>query len=346
MRKSYLIALTALPIIAAPAAGQTPDRYSIPGSAVAVYNLAGSVTIERGTGANVVVEVTRMGSDAAQLDVSRFEVDGRPALVVRYPDDDVVYDGPGGGTTQMSVRADGTFGDGDRGERITIRRSGDGTRAHANLRILVPADRAVDVHLGVGEVSASDVAGDLNIDVHSASVRTRGTKGRLHIDTGSGSVAVNSAEGDDILIDTGSGSVEVNGIRTSDLSVDTGSGRVTGGGIVTTNLGVDTGSGSITLSDVSASDIELDTGSGRVELDLVTQIEDLLIDTGSGGVRLTVPANLNASVEIDSGSGGIDIDLPVTISERDRTSLSGRLGSGGGQIVIDTGSGGISIRGR
>lgn len=346
MRKRYLLTLTALTVLAHPATAQTPDRFSIPGSTIAVYNLAGAVTIERGTGADVVVEVTRGGRDGAQLELERMDVDNRPALVVRYPDDDVVYDGPGGGSTQMTVRADGTFGNGARGDRVTIRRSGNGTHAHANLRILVPAGRAVDVHLGVGEVAASDIAGDLSIDVHSAAVRTRGTKGQLHIDTGSGSVAVNDAEGDDILIDTGSGSVEVNGIRASDLSVDTGSGRVTGGSIVATNVGVDTGSGSIVLTNVSATDIELDTGSGRIELDVVTQVEDLLVDTGSGGVSLTVPSNLNASLEVETGSGGIDVELPVTVSSRSRTSLSGRLGSGGGQIVIDTGSGGISIRAR
>jgi hypothetical protein len=346
MRQKHLITLTTLLVLAHPALAQTPDRYSIPGATVAVYNLAGSVTIERGTGSNVVVEVTRGGRDATQLEVERAEVNGHQALVVRYPDDDVVYDGPGGGSTQMTVRSDGTFGGGIRGDRISIRRSGSGTRAHANLRILVPAGHDLDLNLGVGEVSASDVEGGLNIDVHSASVRTRSTKGRLNIDTGSGSVVVNGAEGDDILIDTGSGSVEVNGIRTSDLNVDTGSGRVTGAGIVATNLGVDTGSGGITLSDVSASDIELDTGSGGVTLDLVTQIERLVIDTSSGGVRLSVPANLSASVEIDTGSGGIDIDLPVNVSSRDRTSLSGTLGNGDGRIEIDTGSGGVTIRAR
>jgi hypothetical protein len=348
MRQSHLISLTAFLTLAHPALAQTPDRYSIPGTTVAVYNLAGSVTIERGTGANVVIEVTPGGRDAARLVVERIEVNGRPALVVRYPDDDVVYDAPGGGTTQMTVRDDGTFGNGTRGDRVTIRRSGSGTEAHADLRILVPAGHDLDLNLGVGEVSASDVEGGLNIDVHSASVRTRNTKGRLNIDTGSGSITVNDAEGDDILIDTGSGRVEVNGIRASDLDVDTGSGRVTGAGIVVTRLGVDTGSGAITLTDVSASDIELDTGSGGVELDLVTQIERLVIDTGSGGVRLSVPANLSASVEIETGSGGIDTELPVTVTRHRRNSLSGTLGSGngGGRIVIDTGSGGVSIRAR
>ncbi|MGH7463856.1 MAG: DUF4097 family beta strand repeat-containing protein [Longimicrobiales bacterium] len=348
MRRTHLISLTAFLTLAQGALAQTPDRYSIPGSAVAVYNLAGTVTIERGTGANVLIEVMRAGRDAARLEVERLEVNGRPALVVRYPEGDVVYAGPGGGTTQMTVRRDGTFGSGLRGSRVTIRRSGRGTQAHADLRILVPSERAVDLRLGVGEVTASDVVGGLDIDVSSAAVRTRGTKGPLRIDTGSGSVVVNGAEGDDVLIDTGSGSVEVNAIRANGLTVDTGSGRVTGGGIVVTNLGVDTGSGSIRLSDVSASDIVLDTGSGSVELDLVTQIESLLIDSGSGGVRLAVPADLSASIEIDTGSGGIDIDIPIRITRRGRTSLFGTFGSGagGGHIEIDTGSGGVSVRAR
>ncbi|HEX6307533.1 MAG TPA: DUF4097 family beta strand repeat-containing protein [Longimicrobiales bacterium] len=343
MRRTPLISLLAMLALAEGALAQTPDRYSIPGSVVAVYNLAGTVTIERGTGTNVVIEVMRAGPDAERLETERTEVNGRPALVVRYPDGDVVYTGSPGGTTQLSVRGDGTFGDVRGGDRVTIRRSGRGTRAHADLRILVPAQRGVDVRLGVGEVTASDVEGGLDIDVSAAAVRTRNTRGRLHIDTGSGSVVVNDAQGDDILIDTGSGSVEVNGIRATGLMVDTGSGRVRGAGIVATKLGVDTGSGGITLSDVSASDIVLDTGSGRVELELVTQVERLVIDTGSGGVRLAVPADLSAAIDIDTGSGGIDVDLPVTISRRGRTSLVGTIGGGSGRIEIDTGSGGVSI---
>jgi len=342
--RTQLISLTAVLGLAQGALAQTPDRYSIPGNAVAIYNLAGTVTIERGTGSNVVIEVTRGGRDAARLEVERIEVDARPALVVRYPEGDVVYGGRGGGTSQINVRRDGTFfGSGMRGSRVSIRRSGRGTQAHADLRILVPAGRAVDLRLGVGGVNASDVEGGLDIDVAAASVRTSNTNGRLRIDTGSGSVVVNDAEGDDILIDTGSGSVEVNGVRATGLDVDTGSGRVTGSGIVATTVGVDTGSGAITLSDVSASDIVLDTGSGRVALDLVTRIESLVIDTGSGRVQLTVPADLSASLEIDTGSGNIDIDLPLRITRRNRTSLSGALGSGSGRIEIDTGSGGVSI---
>lgn len=347
MRRIHAISVVfaGLTAVLAPGAfAQSPERYSVPGNQIAVYNLAGAVTIERGTGSNVVIEVVRGGRDAAELDVERIEVEGRPTLVVRYPDDDVVYAGRGRGTTQVSVRSDGTFGGGMfRSRRVTIRGSGRGMEAHADLRIRVPAGHELDMYLGAGEVTATDVAADLNIDVHTATVRTRGTTGSLLIDTGSGSVVVDGAEGDDVTIDTGSGSVQANGIRSNRLSIDTGSGRVTGEGIAAESVEVDTGSGSIALTNVTARDIELDTGSGRVTLDLASQIDRLVIDTGSGSVRLSAPANLSASLEIDTGSGGIDVDIPVTVRERDRSSLIGTIGSGSGSIEIDTGSGGVTI---
>lgn len=41
------------------------ERFEITGSTVAVYNLAGEITLEARTGSAVTVEVTRGGADAA-----------------------------------------------------------------------------------------------------------------------------------------------------------------------------------------------------------------------------------------------------------------------------------------
>lgn len=326
---------------------QTPERYSITGNQVVVYNLAGTVTLVAGGGENVVVEVTRGGSDAAQLKVERREIDGRAGLVVRYPDDDVVYrSGRWNGSTQLQMRSDGTFfGRGDSGDRIRIRSRGDGTEAHADLRILVPASKSVFVRLGVGHVTADGIGGALDIDVASASVQTSRTRGGLRIDTGSGSVRVSDAQGD-VLVDTGSGSVELNGVRGDDVNVDTGSGSVTGSDITARVLRVDTGSGTVRLTAVASADIELDTGSGGVELDLTTDVDRLVIDTGSGGVRLAIPSTLGATVDIETGSGGVAADVPLTATRRSRDHLEGRIGDGRGTIEIDTGSGGVRIRQR
>jgi len=346
VRRTLLAALSALalPAFATGLAAQAAERYSLAGDAVVIYNLAGSVRLEAGSGANVVVEVTRGGGDAARLEVERREVDGRSALVVRYPDGDVVYRrGRWNGQTNMNVRDDGTFfGEGDRGARVNIRSSGRGTEAHADLRILVPAGKTVAVRLGVGDVGASNVAGNLDIDVAAASVQTAGTRGDLRVDTGSGNVSVSDAQGD-VLVDTGSGAVELNGVRGTDVHVDTGSGSVTGSAIAATTVLVDTGSGAIELGDVAARILELDTGSGHVELQLTTDVERLRIDTGSGGVRISVPANLGAAIDVETGSGGITVDVPMDVSRRGRDVLVGRIGDGRGSIEIDTGSGGVRI---
>ena len=53
---------------------QQPERYAIAGSDVSIYNLAGEVRIEPGSGADVVAELTRAGADAGKLKVLQGEI--------------------------------------------------------------------------------------------------------------------------------------------------------------------------------------------------------------------------------------------------------------------------------
>lgn len=319
------------------------ERYSIAGDELAVYNLAGTVQIERGTGDNVIVEVRRGGRDAERLQVDRRSVGGRSALIIRYPAGDVVYRGErgGGSQTTLRVRDDGTFyGDRDGGDRVTIRTRGRGTEAHADLRILVPAGRSLQVLLGVGSVAAANVEGDLMIDVGAAPVETSVTRGRLHIDTGSGSVAVRDAVGD-VLVDTGSGSVALTNVRGSEVNVDTGSGQVEGSNVTADALLVDTGSGSVSMSGVTGRDVEIDTGSGRVDLEPLSDVERLVVDTGSGSIRVAVPDDFGGTFEIDGSS--VSVDVPASLREIERDRAEGTFGDGRGTIEIDTGSGRVEI---
>ncbi|MGH7475658.1 MAG: DUF4097 family beta strand repeat-containing protein [Longimicrobiales bacterium] len=334
-----LIALTLtsapLPLLA------QAERFALPGQEIAIYNIAGEVQIERGTGDAVEVLVSRGGSDAAQLRIATGQIDGRNTLRVIYPDDEVRYERRWGGNTSMRVRSDGTFGAG--GRRVNVRSRGrGGLEAHADLRILIPDGRRVAVLLGVGGVEAANVVGDLVVDVAAAGVEVRGVRGALLVDTGSGSITVADVQGE-VGIDTGSGSVEVSVIRGSRLRVDTGSGSVRGNDLTTDDLSVDTGSGRIELSAVSARRLVLDTGSGSIDLGLLSDVESARLDTGSGSVRLRVPAELGAELEIETGSGGIDVDVPVEVARMARNSFVGRIGDGVGRIVVDTGSGGVRL---
>jgi hypothetical protein len=337
--------LLAAAIAATPAL--SAERFELTGSHVAIYNLAGEVTLAPGSGRAVVVHMTRGGKDADRLDVQTGPVRDMETLRVRYPSSRVHYrrDWKGwGSSSTVRVGDDGRFGDRDgRLNRDRVRISGgSGLDAHANMRIDVPKDQKLSLYLAVGEATASNVDGDLRIDVSAAEVSTTRTRGNLVIDVGSGGVDVNGAEGN-VNVDTGSGSVNLLKIRGDELLVDTGSGRVTAADVVVRRLSVDTGSGSVELGMVKARDVLVDTGSGGVAIDLTSDIQSVNVDTGSGGVTLRMPATVGAEINVETGSGGIRSDLPIEVTRKSRDSLRGRIGDGSGRIVIETGSGGVRL---
>ncbi|HEX6939865.1 MAG TPA: DUF4097 family beta strand repeat-containing protein [Longimicrobiales bacterium] len=340
------------PLAAGPAAlrAQEPERFAFSDDEVAIYNLAGAVSVVAGGGSSVVVELSRGGGGAGELRVETGRIDGRQTLRVVYPTDRVVYPELGRGSrTSVRIRGDGTFygNDGDwfggRGDRVTIAGSGRGLEAFADLRIAVPEGKRVSVYLGAGRATIANVNGAVAIKTRIGSIEAAGTRGSLALDTGSGAVSVRDAEGE-VDVDTGSGGVDVFGVRGARLHVDTGSGRVEGGDIAVDGLDVDTGSGSIELDGVRSTDIRLDTGSGSVRLALLDDVRNLEIDTGSGSVTLAVPAALSARLELDTGSGGIEADLPLRVLRSERNYLLAQAGQGDGSIRVDTGSGGIRIR--
>jgi lia operon protein LiaG len=346
MRILAAVVTLAFPLVAS---AQTPERRTMSGNDIAVYNIAGVMRVEGGTGPDVTVEVTRGGSDASRLQIQTGSVRGRESLRIVYPDRRILYRqgdwGRSRSRTTIRVNDDGTFSDGRSGDgrSVDIVGNGDGLDAYADVRVLVPRGKRVSVYLGVGEAKIENVEGDIFVDVAAASVTSTRTRGTLSLDTGSGEVRVTDAQGP-VDLDTGSGSVEVMNVRGPTLKMDTGSGRVRGSDLVVDEIELDTGSGSVRLAQVQSKRITLDSGSGSVELDLRADVESVRIESGSGGVTLGIPESLGAGIRIDTGSGGIDTDIPVQVRRAERNFLSGTIGDGKGEIVIETGSGGVRIR--
>ena len=343
-----LIATAAVLALAVPSlGGAQTEQFELRGEHVAIYNLVGEVSVEAGSGSAVTVEITRGGEDAGRLSVVTGELRGRETLRVLYPSDRIVYQRNGRNyNTQMRVRDDGTFNgdwDDDDRNRVTISSAGSGLEAHADMRIRVPDGQRISVYWGVGEASVTNVNGRLRVDGSATRVTATGTRGELVIDIGSGSVEVTDAEGE-VNIDTGSGSVEVARVRGDALLIDTGSGRVTVSGANVSRLDIDTGSGRITVGRTGARDIRLDTGSGSIDLTVTSEAADIILDTGSGSITVTLPDGFGAEVEIETGSGGIELDMPLTVRRWSRDHVVGTLGNGSGRLVIDTGSGSVTIR--
>jgi lia operon protein LiaG len=334
-------------VFAASGAAQT-TRYVLKGDSVAVYNLAGELRVEPGSGSDVAVQVTRGGADAARLDVQSGPLRGRETLRIIYPDDVIsLPDWGRGWSTTLRVRDDGTFGDGGSwrrdGREVRITGRGRGLEAYADLRVSVPAGRRVALHLGVGKAFVSNVDGVIVVQAASADVSAERTRGTLRIDTGSGNVDVRDASGD-VTLESGSGDITATGVHGGRVRLDTGSGNITLTGAEATELHIDTGSGDVTVSGVKGDDLSFDTGSGNVDVGLTATFRSLTIDTGSGDVTLRVPSTIGAEVELDTGSGEFDLGgLTIQVRRLQEDHITGTIGDGKGRLSIETGSGNVRL---
>ncbi len=345
MKRYGMVAVAGLATLLVVSGVEAQETFRLSGPDVSVYNLAGKVDVVRGSGSDVVVRLTRGGSDGSRLEVRTGEIGGRQTLRVIYPDDQVVYSGMGrGSSSSLRVRDDGTFSDrdGGGGHRVRIRGSGSGLEAWADLTVEVPDGRDFALYVAVGAPDVRGVKGTLRIETGSGSVAATDVGGSLTVDTGSGSVRVTGMDGI-LAVNTGSGGVELHDVSGERVEIDTGSGGVRGSGVRAEQLRVDTGSGGIRLEQVSVPDIYLDTGSGSVEAELLVDVTRLDVDTGSGSVTIHAPKDLGAEVDIETGSGGIDVDFPVQVRKVRRDLLTGTIGDGNGRIRIDTGSGGVHL---
>jgi DUF4097 and DUF4098 domain-containing protein YvlB len=349
LRWALALSLTGIFLPATHLGAQQTERYAMPDDEVAIYNMAGQVRLEPGTGGDVVVHVTRAGADAAKVKVAQGKKNDVETLRFIYPGDRILYgQSASGSSTQLRVRDDGTFGD-DReregkkdGRRVTIAGSGGGLDARANLRIAVPSGKQVSVYLAVGEVAITNVNGNLHIDASAAPVTASNTRGELEIDVGAGPVQVTQSRGD-LSVDTGSGGVTVSDIRGESISIETGSGDVSATNLNSSQLSIDTGSGNIQVTGLTAPQVSLETGSGSVTADLSGEIWNVKVETGSGDVTLKVPPTLAAEVDIETSSGDIETDFEVAVTRHARDHMTGRIGDGGGKIAIESGSGGIKL---
>ena len=224
---------------------------------MAVYDLVGEMTVERGSGPSVQVEVRPGGQDAGKLTVESTSIRGRPAIRVNFPEDHIVYPALGRhSNSNFSVNDDGTWGDsGKHSRRISVRGDGDGLEAHADITVRVPEGQRIAVFLGVGKIEASNVNGDISLDAASGDIRLTSVGGQLHVDTGSGNVEATTASGT-LNIDTGSGDVRVTTFKGTVLDVETGSGNVQGSQIESPRLDIETGSGNITIAGAKSTDLE------------------------------------------------------------------------------------------
>ena len=172
--------------------------------------------------------------------------------------------------------------------------------------VTVPADAALNLRSGSGDVEVSNVGRFVSAGSGSGNVRVRGTHGPLDLESGSGDLQVDDAAAGDVKAKTGSGNIRINGFS-GGLTARTGSGDIEAFGRL--------------------------QGGG-------------MIAAGSGDVRLRLTPDSHFTVEAATGSGDIRVKMPGVVAantESSRHHVTTQVNGGGPALQIRTGSGDIEI---
>jgi DUF4097 and DUF4098 domain-containing protein YvlB len=196
------------------------------------------------------------------------------------------------------------------------------------------------------EISVPARAG-VSVDSVSASVAVSGVAGRrLSVDTVSGDVLVRAARPGEASIDSVSGDVDLE-IETASLAVDSVSGDIRVKGRVTGVVAIDTVSGDADLAAGRLDRLTVNSVSGDSRLRAaLADAGSISGDSVSGGLSLSLPPDTSARLRVETFSGGIS--SPVGRVETEQYGpgkrLQARLGSGGGDIRLESFSGDVRVQ--
>lgn len=172
--------------------------------------------------------------------------------------------------------------------------------------INVPADVALNLHSGSGDVEVTNVGRFLSGTSGSGNVRAHGIHGPANLESGSGDLELEDAGPGDVKAKTGSGNIHIHEFN-GGFNARTGSGDIEAAGHL--------------------------QGGGSIM-------------TGSGDVKLHLAPDSRFTLEAATGSGDIRLQMPgvvATNSESSRHHLTTAVNGGGPALEIRTGSGDIEI---
>jgi hypothetical protein len=174
-----------------------------------------------------------------------------------------------------------------------------------DYEISVPANAALNLRSGSGDVETNNVGRFLTASSGSGNVRAHGLHGAATLDSGSGDIELEEQAPGDVHAKTGSGSIRIHGLDGA---------------------------------------LYARTGSGDIEAEGHIQ-GPANVSSGSGDVRLHLNPDSRFTVEAATGSGDIHVRFPGAPKEEDdsRHHLSASINGGGSILELHTGSGDIEI---
>lgn len=199
----------------------------------------------------------------------------------------------------------------------------------------------VDLAASSGDVHLRRSGGDVKVILSSGDLVARGIKGNLRASTQSGDMDLKELSGSAELR-ASSGDVKALNIQGDcNLHLSSGDAELRD---VAGALEVSSSSGEILVSGSPAS-LVASSSSGDLDLrGVASDTRSLRLITSSGEVDIRLGSPADFDLVITTGSGEMSCRLPLELRQADRHRLRGRIGEGGNELQIETGSGDVRIR--
>ena len=235
------------------------------------------------------------------------------------------------------------------GNVVTIRSRGqkpshwncDHQETDAKYIIHVPKKFELGLRTDGGEISVSDIIGDLNAHTRGGRMNFAHLEGTLHGETSGGAIEAKDCRGP-IDLETSGGHISV-GDGKGGLKAHT-----SGGGIEVRNFSGDTevrtSGGGLVLEKISGA-IVGKTSGGAIQASLAgAVVGDVRLETSAGNIELSVPPNAGLTIDASTSIGEIVSRLPIEPTDAGREHLRGKLNGGGKSVRLETSVGNITIK--
>ncbi len=175
--------------------------------------------------------------------------------------------------------------------------------------ITVPFETKVEVDASLGEVTVSDIQGEVNLGNEFGNIIVDKVNGALEVRSNSGQIDVTSVKAGlkDIDVHSGFGTVTLKQVSGANITIGSNSGELELENIrATKNMILSTDFGDLDFMTGSAGSLEAKTNSGSINLTAVTVTSELILRDEFGDITLQqVKAD---SYDVESNSGSITVD--------------------------------------
>jgi len=196
-----------------------------------------------------------------------------------------------------------------------------------DLAVSVAGKVAVESRTHSGDICILDTGMSARVSSHSGDIHIRNVEGMVEVNLNSGDVTLEDSKSSDINIEN----------RTGDVTL-----RRTEG-----NVNVRTASGDVRLMSCQGGTVALESVTGDISVDVAAPISKAFnVRTVNGDAAVSIPEGCDCRVSLSTLNGDTSCDIELEDKVKSGEHVTGRLGSGTGNLDVSAVNGDISLKQR